>query len=56
MNLGTDTEYIPRDDESEAKRVDDIRGIGDEVVYLDPSDIGDYNLADFNLRLPEESK
>lgn len=49
----SDTEYIPRDDESEAKRVQDISGVG-ELAYLETDEIKEYHMADYNFGLPDE--
>lgn len=54
MDSTTDEEYIPRDDESEANRIRDIRGIGESISYIDPADVSPFNLADFGLGLGEE--
>lgn len=40
--------YIPRDDESEAKRFRDINGVG-EPSYMNDEDVKIYALADFGI-------
>jgi hypothetical protein len=48
---GTDSEYIPRDDESEAKRFVDTSGYGEETQYIDPEEVRHYSMADFGMDL-----
>jgi hypothetical protein len=48
-----DEEYIPRDDESEAARVRDLTGVGEEIHYVAPVEVSSFNLADFGLGLEE---
>lgn len=48
MNLATDEEYIPRDDESEAARIKDSRGDG-EIIYIDDEEVRQYSMEDFGL-------
>lgn len=50
----SDSGYIPRDDASEAERVEKMRdanGVGDDITYLDPEDIASYNLADLGINM-----
>jgi hypothetical protein len=46
-------DYFPRDDESEAKRVQDLTGVGEPVNYLGP-EASSFNLADYGLGIGEE--
>jgi hypothetical protein len=49
IQINDDAEYIPRDDEAEAARVKDLRGIGEELQYLEPDEVASFNLGDFGL-------
>jgi hypothetical protein len=54
ITQGIDSEYIPRDDESEAARVANINGVG-EVSVFDDMDVRQYALHDFGLDLAEDA-
>lgn len=48
--MGADTVYIPRDDETEARRLVDTNGVGD--VILDEEQVREYHLTDFGMGTP----
>ena len=50
VTLGTESEYIPRDDESEASRLVDPNGVG-EINWLDEDDVRSYSMNDFGMDL-----
>lgn len=45
---GVETEYVPRDDESEAARLEDMQGIG-EPIYVTDEEIRSYSMGDYGL-------
>ena len=50
VTLENESEYVAQDDESEAQRFQDIRGVG-EVNYLDDEEVRHYSMEDFGLSL-----
>lgn len=46
----TEYEYVPRDDESEAARLESTQGVG-ETVYLNAEEIKAYSMTDYGLGL-----
>jgi hypothetical protein len=54
MNPEADTAYISRDDETEARRLVSINGVGEEISYLDPSEVRSYAMSDYGMGLDEE--
>lgn len=55
MPISNSDEYISRDDESEAARVQDLRGVG-ELHTLTDEEIRAYSMNDFGMGFPEEYK
>jgi hypothetical protein len=48
--LGTDSPYISRDDESEARMLQDLNGVG-SAIYMTDDDVKGYALQDYGLNL-----
>src|SRR5687767_7690138 len=47
VTLGTESDYVSRDDEAEAAFLASQAGGNGETIYIDPDEVNDYNLADF---------